>query len=183
MTRAEREDVLRLVRQREKVAKSAAAQRAAQLRSEFEKAMDTHFDFNKNEVWKAAMEKASAIVAECARQVQEECERLGIPAEFAPMLHGPYWQDRGENAVERRRVELRRLANKHIEASEKLARETIERECLSASTQIIAHGLGAEAKAFLDQMPTVDKLMPALDVLQIEQLRPKTTRDYLRDLS
>jgi len=56
ITKSEREDLQRLVRQREKVLKSAAAQRSAELIADFENQMGQEFAFDDDEVWKAAAE-------------------------------------------------------------------------------------------------------------------------------
>jgi hypothetical protein len=63
MTRAEREDLQRLVRQREKVLKSAAKQRSAELLADFENQMGQEYSFDQDEIWKQAAEIAEREVA------------------------------------------------------------------------------------------------------------------------
>ena len=54
LTRAEREDLLRLARMRERVAKSGLAQRSAQLLAEFEQQMASEYSYDQDTVWNAA---------------------------------------------------------------------------------------------------------------------------------
>jgi hypothetical protein len=58
MTKGEREDLQRLVRQREKVLKSPAKQRSAELLAEFENQIGQEYFFDQDEVWQKAMELA-----------------------------------------------------------------------------------------------------------------------------
>ena len=51
MIRSEREDLQRLVRQRERVLKSAAKQRSADLIADFENQMGSEYSFDQDEVW------------------------------------------------------------------------------------------------------------------------------------
>jgi hypothetical protein len=58
MTRAERENLQRLVRQREKVLKSAGKQRSAKLLADFENQMGSEFSFDQDEIWATAQQSA-----------------------------------------------------------------------------------------------------------------------------
>jgi hypothetical protein len=52
ITRSDTEDLQRLIRQREKVLKSAAKQRSAELIADFENQMGQEFSFDRDEVWR-----------------------------------------------------------------------------------------------------------------------------------
>jgi hypothetical protein len=142
MSKSEREDLQRLVRQREKVLKSAAKQRSAELIADFENQMGQAF---------------------AAR-----CRELGIPAQFAPSLNFG-WMPRGhENAVSQRRAELRRMARTQIEAIERKAITEIEVQCLEAQTQLALAGLTSQAAlAFVEKLPSIETLMPKLSFAEI----------------
>src|SRR4051794_40970224 len=94
MTKGEREDLQRLVRQREKVFKSAAKQRTAELIADFEHRMGQEFAFDQDEVWAAAMKAVEPHVAKAQAQIEARCRELGIPAQFAPGV-GSNWHARG----------------------------------------------------------------------------------------
>jgi hypothetical protein len=161
MTKGEREDLAKLVRNREKVLKTSATLRSAQLLAEFEQQMASHYRWNEDAVWKKAAEAAEAAVAAARKVIAERCAELGIPARFAPTIGGVEWHGRGENAVKQRRAELRDVARTRIAAIEKAAFTAIEMACLDAQTQILAHGLtSAAAIAFFDALPKVEALMP-----------------------
>jgi hypothetical protein len=168
MTKGEREDLIRLVKQREKVAKTAAEQRSAAMLAEFEQQISALHSFNTNDVWKAAVEVAIEAAKKANEQVTAEADKLGIPKEFQPKLNFS-WARRGENEYNERRVELRRLAKAEIDALEKVARVQIESQSVMAQTEIIANGLNSEsAIAFLNRLPAIENMMPTLDITQIQ---------------
>ena len=168
MSKGEREDLLRLVKQRERLAKSAAEQHSAALLAEFERQISDTHDFNKNEVWKAATDAAIDAAKEANEKIAVEAERLGIPEEFRPSLNFN-WNRRGEAEYAQRRAELRRVAKAEIETLEKAARVQIESQSVRAQTEIIANGLSSDAALdFLNSLPGIEAMMPALDVADIQ---------------
>ena len=168
MTKGEREDLIRLIKQREKVAKTAAEQRSAAMLAQFEQQVSAVHVFDTNEVWRAAVEVAQQAAKEAMEKVAAESDKLGIPKEFQPSL-GFSWARRGENEYQARRVELRRVAKAEIDALEKVARVQIEQASVQAQTEVIAHGLSSQAAIeFLRNMPAIDTMMPALDVGAIQ---------------
>jgi hypothetical protein len=168
MTKGERDDLVRLVKQRERVAKTAAEQRSAAMLAEFEQQISAVHSFATNEVWKAATEAAIDAAKVANEKIVAEADHLGIPKEFQPKLSF-HWARRGENEYQARRDELRKVAKAEIDALEKVARVQIESQSVSAQTEIIANGLSSEAAiAFLNRLPAIDSMMPALDVTQIQ---------------
>jgi hypothetical protein len=168
MTKGERDDLVRLVKQREKVAKTAAEQRSAAMLAEFEQQISAIHSFATNEVWKAATAAAIDAAKKANETILAEADHLGIPREFQPKLSF-HWVNRGENEYQARRDELRRVAKAEIDALEKVARVQIESASVSAQTEIIANGLNSEAAiAFLNRLPAIDSMMPALDITQIQ---------------
>lgn len=168
MSKGEREDLIRLVKQRERVAKTAAEQRSAAMLAEFEAKVSALHSFATNEVWKAAVDVAVEAAKQCNAQVEEEAARLGIPPEFRPRLQFT-WARRGENEYDQRRQELRRVAKSEIDALEKVARVQIETASVNAQTEIIAHGLVSDAaREFLSRLPAVETMMPTLSVAAIQ---------------
>ncbi|MGJ5049941.1 hypothetical protein ACQR09_22980 [Bradyrhizobium oligotrophicum] len=168
ITRIEREDLQRLVRQREKVLKSAAKQRSAELLAEFENQLGSEFSFDDDAVWQQATQEAEIEVNKAKQKIAARCRELGIPGRFAPTLH-MYWSVRGpDNLVKRRRDELRRMAESKIAAIEKKAVTEIELSCLQAQTEIAVAGLTSEAaRGFIDRLPAIDSLMPAPSFAEI----------------
>jgi hypothetical protein len=82
-----------------------------------------------------------------------------------------YAMRRGENAMAERRAELRKLAYAQITEAEQRARVQIERISVEAQTKILETGLSAPAQEFLKLLPSVDTLMPPLQLERVEQLR------------
>jgi hypothetical protein len=170
MTKGEREDLQRLVRQRERALKSAAAQRSSEMLAEFEQQLASVYSWDQDEIWKQAVEVAKEAAEAAQAAITKRCQKLRIPARFAPQL-GVTWVGRGENAVAARRAELTRVAKSRIAAIERGAITSIEMDSVKLLTEITANGLSSEAaKAFLDGMPSLEKLMPQLEVASVEKM-------------
>jgi hypothetical protein len=168
MTKGEREDLQRLVRQREKVLKSAAKQRSTQLLDNFENQMGQEYAFDQDAVWEQAVKFADLQVNRMQKQIAARCKEMGIPERFAPSI-SLTWHHRGhDNLVAGRRRELRLMAESRVEAIEAKAITEIELGCLEAQTQIAMAGLTSEAaKQFVSALPSVEALMPALSFAAI----------------
>jgi hypothetical protein len=169
ISRSERDDLLRVATLRERAAKTAAAQRSAELLADFEQQLASRYSFDQSEIWAKAYEAAEKAVAAANANVGEECEKLGIPKRFAPSI-ALHWYGRGENASKERRAELRKVAQTRIAAVEKKARAKIDQMNADVQIELIANGLSDAAKMLLEQMPRVDQLMPALAVTEAEAL-------------
>lgn len=169
MTKGEREDLLRLIKQRERVAKTGAEQRSAVLLAQFEEQISALYNFDQDETWSAAYETGAKAIKEASEAIAARCAVLGIPEEFQPRLSF-HWHRRGENALKERRDELRRVAKAEIAALEQTARVAIEHKSIQAQTELIANGLTSEAAtAFLQSLPAIETLMPPLSLDHIER--------------
>jgi hypothetical protein len=161
---------------RVKVAKSDATAYSAKLRADFEQQLDTKYSFDQDATWREMATLTEATAAEASAKVEQRCRELGIPKWASPDL-GWYWRSRGENASKERRTELRRLAHVQIEAIEKEAKARIDRASSDVQTRLYASGLTTEAAIlFLEQMPSIESLMPALELTKVEAfLGPRFT--------
>ncbi len=168
MTRAEREDLQRLIRQREKVQIAAAKQRSADLLADFENQMGAVYQPKDDPVWAQAEAEAQRVVATAQKRIAARCRELGIPEGFAPDLD-LNWHHRGyENALKCRREELRTIAKAQIEALERQALVKIQQASVEAQTELALAGLTSEAaRGFVARLPTVESLMPALSYEQL----------------
>jgi hypothetical protein len=168
MTKGEREDLQRLIRQREKVLKSAAKQRSAELLSDFENQMGSEFAFDDDAVWEQAIKAVEPLVRKAKAQIAARCRELGIPERFAPDVD-LHWQHRNyHSATKDRQAELRKMATTQIGAIEAKAIVEIEMQSVAAQTEIATQGLTSRtARTFLDHLPSVEKLMPALSYAEL----------------
>ena len=181
MTKSERAELGSLIRKRERVMKAAARERSAQLLAEFDTQSATIYKFDDDDIWKAATLAAQAAAEEAAETIRARCRELGIPPEFAPGVSFG-WFGRGQNAVAERRAELRRMAKSKIEKIEAETITKIEHLSLAAQTEIVVSGLESTAATqFLSRMPSVEELMPSVDVGAIKELvdarKPSLTYD------
>jgi len=168
MTRSEREALTKLMRQRERVAKTSAAARSAHLLAEFEAQLDRQYAYDEDTVWETAAAAAKEFVAKAQAEIARRCEELGIPPQFAPGL-SVGWYGRGRNAAAVERAEMRRLAKRRIEEIEARARAQIEAASVQAQEQLMLGGLTTDAaRRYVEGLPSVEALMPALDLLQVQ---------------
>lgn len=168
MTRTEREDLKKLARDRARVAKADCDRRTADLKAMFEKQLIAVYDYNRDEVWKKAVEEASKAVDAAQEEISRRCEQLGIPAELAPRVTFT-WERTGPYAVASQQQGLRRAAYKRIEAMERTAKHEIDRRLLDIQTELVTDGLtSGRAVEFLRSMPSVDALMPEINLLEID---------------
>jgi hypothetical protein len=178
MTRAERQDLLQICRQRERVAKTEAVAVAARQKADFQAQLARIYSFDENEVWRAATKAAVEVTRQCNEQVVAECAKLGIPRWAQPELITPHWYGRGENAVAQRRAELTKVASSKIDQHLKATIHAIQRGSVEIQTKLVAEGLtSADAKAFLESMPTPAQLMPVVTVEEIQKQLGEQTDD------
>jgi hypothetical protein len=163
ISRHDAEDLRRLIIKREKTQKAAAKLRSAELLADFENQMASEFQFDDDAVWAEATKAAEAEVAKAQAKIAARCQELGIPARFAPSLR-LHWHNRGyDNSLEKRRAELRRVAETRIEAIEQEALVKIEKGSVDALTNLTLGALETEeARKFIDSLPTVEMLMKPL---------------------
>lgn len=170
MTKGERDQLLALVKKRERVMKVKAQERSATLLAEFDAQSAKIYHWDEDAVWARVKAEAEKAIEDAQVAIASRCKEIGIPIEFAPGLQ-MFWHGRGHNEVASRRTELRRAAKSKIDSIEKEALSKIEGLSLNAQTEIVANGLQSDAaKVFLEAMPPLDKLMPTLDVREIQQL-------------
>jgi hypothetical protein len=174
MTRAEREQLAKLARQRARLAKSEAVEREKILLAEVHDQMSAEFSAQ-DDLWAAAVTIAEEAAAKANDLIRAQCLDLGIEARYAPRLQLSWVSRSAEFIDDGRRAELRKLAATRLAALTQAAKTQIDRECLRTETELVRDGLdSAAAVAFLDRMPTAEQLMPAigLDDLGVRRWQP-----------
>ena len=174
ITKSERAELVSLVRARSRVAKAGVDQRKAELLADLEQELASIYHIGDQEIWAAAFEAANKAAQDADAQVAQVCEELGIREEFRPRISGVAWYGRGENAANERRVELRRVAGTRLDAEAKKAKLAIESASVEMQTALAAGAFqSAEAKAFLETMPTPESLLTPLVLPELEAAVPK----------
>lgn len=170
MNKSERQELARLARLRAKQAKNEATQREKVLLSEIEDMLTAEYEA-RDEMWSEAVAIAEEAAQKANETIRNRCVDLGIPAKQAPQLTLG-WQARGRDFSDpRRQAEVRKLAKSKLAALTETAKTEIDRQALDTETTLIAGGLESDdAHAFLEQMPTAEQLMPAL---QLDDLNVK----------
>jgi hypothetical protein len=170
MSKADRENLLRVARMRERVTKSGLAEVGAQLLVDLDKQLESSYSFDQDAIWRESIAIATQAADEAQAKVRERCRELGIPDRFAPKISRPHWHSAGQQASKERRTELRMLARTQVDAMIKSGKRKVEEASLDVQTRIIASGLSDEARQFLEAMPTPEQLMPRLNLGTLEKM-------------
>ncbi|MGH7170242.1 MAG: hypothetical protein ACRELF_15030 [Gemmataceae bacterium] len=166
MTAAERQELGKLVRLNAKVAKADLDGRAKWLLADIETKLAARYKFE-DAVWADITAAAKKAVKDADAQIAALCRERGVPEQFRPSID-LCWFSRGENAVNSRRVEIRRVAQTTIAALLKEAQVEVDRHAAEQLTTIARDGLTSEAaRDFIGAMPNPAELMPPLISLQL----------------
>jgi hypothetical protein len=172
LTSREARDLADLVRKRERVAKSAAKQRSAELLAKVEAQLSTIFKVE-DERWRDIVDAAKKAADDANAQIAMICAEGGIPEDFQPRIQVG-WLGRRETAYAERRAELRKLAQAKIAALEAAARVAIERQSVEAETQLLAGALSSDgARQMLATLPSIENLMPTIGVDDLGAALPR----------
>lgn len=177
MTAAERSELAKLARLRAKVAKNDVEARIAVCLANFEAQVAAVYSEH-DKHWAELTEEAEAAVKRFDVELAQRCRELGIPERFRPRLELG-WYGRGENGCQKRRAELRLVAESRLDAQARRAKVEIERAEADIIGKIVeASVTSAKAKALLENMPSAQHLMPELSLGDVEgRLRPPTSED------
>ena len=74
MTKGERSELISPVKQRERLMKTLAAQRAAELEAELEEQLSAQFSYDDDEIWKAAHAAAKDAVEGARAVIPSRCQ-------------------------------------------------------------------------------------------------------------
>lgn len=168
LSRNETHDLSMIIKERTKVLRAHAEEQAAKCMADFEQKISQIYEYDQDEVWKSATERAMDEVRRAQEKIDAQCKKLGIPKDLSPQL-ALSWQGRGQMKMAERRAELRRVAKAEIDAMFKAAVAKIEKQALDLRTQVVAMGLLTEnATMFLESLAPVDEAMHAIDFGEIE---------------
>src|SRR5712664_1520698 len=160
ISKGEREELRGILNGRRRLAKKVIEHRAAELVADAEQKLAATYKID-NAAWR---DRAGEVVREADAEIAKRCRALGIPEQFRPGL-ALGWYRRGENALEERRAELRKVAVTRIKEMAKQAEVQMETRALDGLELLARSALeSAEARQFLASMPNVEALMPAIDV-------------------
>lgn len=165
MTKKDRDELIRVMKLRAKIAKDDVEARKAQIIAEGEAALARKFN-ERDAAFADLTTEARAYMNEVAQKIDARAAELGVPASFRPST-GMYWLSRGENDDPKRRAEMRKVLQTRAEATAKAAKLEVDRWSADIQTAIIAGGMTAEARTLLDRLPTAEALMPPLQLPEL----------------
>ena len=186
MTSRERDTILVMIRQRERVARDLTGQRAAELTANFDAQMQSEYYWQDDDRWREAVKTAYETAKAGQEQIERRCHELGIPKRFRPRLTTPYWVSNDvRSKTTQERAELRRAALTQIDAIRKTALTEIRRRSVEAQEAVLLPSLTSqEAKALVASIPSATDLMPQLKLTEIQKLigkAPATESDDADD--
>lgn len=158
LSRTERNDLVTLARRRARVAVNDAKARAAEMKAEVEEALAREFS-SQDERWKHEIDAAWEQIQEVQAMISAKLSTEGVPDQFHPRV-SLGWVSRGENVVNERRVELRRVATSRIDEMLKRATAEIERSTVEVETDLLLANSSEAAQHVLKTLPTPEALLP-----------------------
>lgn len=180
MTKTEREELKRLARERARVAKADAERRSADLKAAFEQQIVSFYEYDRDEVWEQLHNEIQQQLVETNEKLRVRAVELGIPSNFAPTVSFTWNARNPRYEVQQSQAEVRRAAYAQITAMERTAKHEIDRAALDVQTQLVSEGLTTgRAVEFLGAMPTVEALMPAVDIRALTEGNPPSGEDDL----
>jgi len=183
MTKAERDQLIRLAKLRAKQAEREAEAREKILLAEVLNLMTAEFKAH-DRLWSDAVTIAEEAAAKANAQIAAQCAELGVPAKDAPGLELGWRSRSGNYERPTRRTELRKLAEVRLAALTKTAKAAIQDRALEVETTLILGALeSAEAITFANDMPTVEQLMPPLQLEDLGVVRWQPPEDAASQLT
>lgn len=169
MTRKDREQLVQVAKMRARVAKGSIDQRELHLKAQVEDELKLLFDAEA-ELAERAMERAAAVARTAQRELDEWLDEHEVPARMRPQIGVADPSRRvGEESIAGRRSSLRQLASARVKSLAAQAKVELDRSCADTVTALIAGGLDSdEARRVLDEMPTIDQLMLAPSIAELE---------------
>lgn len=167
MTKSEREELATVVRLRAKVARSNIDARKAELLADFEAQLAERYRHD-DERWAAAGKAADEEIQKLNERIREVFDAAGVAEQYRPAAYLS-WRNRGENADPARRAELRRSAVTRLDALARAAKTAIDAEEARLRGDLALRALDSEeAQRWIAALPTVEALMPSLDIALLE---------------
>ncbi len=134
MTKADRAELMHLIRKREHLLYTALKEHGANMLEEFETQISAIYQPEDDPIWEQAMAEVEKLEEITQAKVQQRVKELGIAPECAPSVH-IQWYGRGRNASASRRAELRKLAMSRIDAKLASGRTVVERMSLGSANR------------------------------------------------
>jgi hypothetical protein len=183
ISKAEVDRLLRLAKARAKQAEREAEAREKILLAEVRDQLTAEFDAH-DALWAEAVTIAEEAAAKANSHIRAVCSDLGIPPSEAPQL-ALGWASRGPSYSDKqRRAELYKLAETRLAAATKAAKAGIGDRLLDVETELLAGQLESTAAlAFLASMPTVETLMPPLQIEDLGVVRWQPPEDAATQLT
>jgi hypothetical protein len=166
MTGAERETIRKSLMFCKKVVEDDCEAQGARMLADGEAKLAAAYKFE-DEAWAHITATASKVIQEADAAIAKICRERGIPEDFRPKITLG-WYERGLNASKAHRAEVRRVLETEIAARVKQAKTRNSRETEALLRQLISGSLTSDAaKAFLENMPTVEQLITPITSLKM----------------
>jgi hypothetical protein len=176
MSKNEREELGRLLRQKARVAKAHVKLRKKDQMADFAEKIAAKYDpvdLGLETAYNEALETGRRMQDQINAGMDARLEELGVAKHFRGrgLTVVVMWEGRGENSTASRRVELLRVAQTAADAAEQRAIVAIDTKVLQLEELLTRSQLRShEANRLLESFPTVESLLPPLDLTDVLRL-------------
>jgi len=185
MTSGDREKLIRIIRQRARLAKSALAEREQILLNEALEMLTAEYRLHE-EVHGEYIRAAQEAVAKLNEQLKHQAELLGYNPGNLPLASlssAGYYDWRGDPQHKGAKERAMELARSRLKALRAAGIKGIEEQALAAEETLIVGGLESDdAKALVDSLPNAEALMPPLSLRDLGVKTWQPARDAAREL-
>jgi hypothetical protein len=168
ISKFELEKLLKLSEREARALKAATEARKAQVIADGEAAIAAKYSPKYKPEWEPLAAEAQVIANKLNALIIKDLKDEGVPEEFCPSLLVK-WINRGENSYVDRRTELKSVLKSEACAQQKLAVTQIELWLIQRQTELLPYGMQSDdAKRLLAERPSLETLMPSLQLNDIE---------------
>jgi hypothetical protein len=182
MSKIEKEDLLRLNKNIIKARETAADEREKTIIADVKAQIAAKFSWTDDPIFEDAFRKADTAAKEQQHRVSIRCKELGIAEKLAPRLLGPIWCERWESMLKERRKELLEVGISKAKAIAASIKTEAKKDSVNFEIKVLSNTISSEAaRNILDSLPSIETLMPKLDVSELETLLDHHThKEYVR---
>ena len=166
LTEAGRNELARGIRLHARATRSGVEHREVELRADFEEQLAARYEID-DVCWSEATQTAELARIEADDVIAMRCVELGIPHEFRPRLELDFYD--GQSDLTNHLARLRQRAQRRIREMAKATKAEINDGEARLQTELLARDITSdEAPAFLTRLPSVEELMPMLQLWDLD---------------
>jgi hypothetical protein len=166
LNEAGRDELARALRLHGRATRSGVGRREVELRADFEEQLAARYEID-DVCWSEVAHTAEVARIEADDVIAMRCVELGIPHEFRPRLELDFYD--GQYVLTNHVARLRQRAQRRIREMARATKAEINDGEARLQTELLARDITSdEAPAFLTRLPSVEELMPMLQLWDLD---------------